>query len=265
MKLTTSHTSISPIYSPISAITKFTTITNSIKFISFSFTPQFSSNSCKNHCYCTSTGEINPSSSNNNTVFDPEIDRIDGVVINIAKIGKRCRRIDSSVVIDAGLQIVWGILTDYEKLADFIPGLAVSRLIDKRDNYARLFQIGQQNLPLGFKFNAKAVLDCYEKELEILTFGQRRDIEFKMVEGDFDIFEGKWSIEQYDAKEYDDKQVANLLEGKEHRTILSYVVEVKPKPWLPVGLIEDRLCRDIKTNLCCVREEAHLRLSSSYS
>lgn len=56
--------------------------------------------------------------------------------------------------------------------------------------------MGQQNLALGLKFNAKAVLDCYEKELEILPHGRRREIDFKMVEGDFQLFEGKWSIEQ---------------------------------------------------------------------
>lgn len=35
-----------------------------------------------------------------------------------------------------------------------------------------------------------------EKDLKILPFGQMRDIEFKMVEGDFQLFEGKWSVEQ---------------------------------------------------------------------
>lgn len=57
-------------------------------------------------------------------------------------------------------------------------------------------QMGQQSIALGLKFNAKAVLDCFEKELEILPHGRRREIDFKMVEGDFQLFEGKWSIEQ---------------------------------------------------------------------
>lgn len=35
-----------------------------------------------------------------------------------------------------------------------------------------------------------------EKDLKILPFGQTRDIEFKMVEGDFQLFEGKWYVEQ---------------------------------------------------------------------
>lgn len=57
-------------------------------------------------------------------------------------------------------------------------------------------QIGQQNLPFGLKFNAKGVLDCYEKDLEIFPHSKKRDIEFKMIEGDFQLFEGKWSLEQ---------------------------------------------------------------------
>jgi ribosome-associated toxin RatA of RatAB toxin-antitoxin module len=51
-------------------------------------------------------------------------------------------------------------------------------------------------LAFGLKFNAKGIVDCYERELESLPFSQKRDIEFKMIEGDFQLFEGKWSIEQ---------------------------------------------------------------------
>ncbi|CAL5352137.1 unnamed protein product [Camellia sinensis] len=119
-----------------------------------------------------------------------------GGEIEIEKIGNNCRRIRSMIAIEASLQTVWNILTDYERLADFIPGLAVSQLLEKRPNFARLFQIGQQKLAFGLNFNAKGIVDCYEKDLESLPFGQRRDIEFKMVEGDFLLFEGKWSIEQ---------------------------------------------------------------------
>lgn len=49
---------------------------------------------------------------------------------------------------------------------------------------------------LGIKFNAKGVVECYEGEIEVLPHGRKRDIEFKMVEGDFRVFEGKWSVLQ---------------------------------------------------------------------
>jgi len=43
---------------------------------------------------------------------------------------------------------------------------------------------------------------------------------------------------------------------REINTTLSYVVDVKPKMWLPVRLIEGRLCNEIKKNLKSVRGEA---------
>ncbi|KAL5859385.1 hypothetical protein ACOSQ4_000681 [Xanthoceras sorbifolium] len=177
----------------------------------------------------------------------------DGVYIEIEKLGRNSRRIQSKIEIDANLDTVWNILTDYEKLVDFIPGLAVSELVEKKDNFARIYQIGQQNLPFGLKFNAKGVLDCYEKDLEIFTHGKKRDIEFKMIEGDFQLFEGKWSLEQFNRGKFQDSDSA-LAQGSQ--TTLSYLVNVQPKLWLPVRLVEGRLSKEIKTNLSCIREAA---------
>ncbi|KAJ8421959.1 hypothetical protein Cgig2_032905 [Carnegiea gigantea] len=202
-------------------------------------------------------------------------DEEDGFRIQIVKLGKRSRRVKSSILINASLSTIWEVLTDYERLADFIPGLAVSRLLDKGDKYARLFQIGQQDLALGLKFNAKVVLDCYEKDLEILSYGQRRDIEFKMVEGDFATFQGRWSIVQkdegtngawtrtgkyvkYDAEMVEAAQAFDILEGQEFQSTLFYEVELEPKLWLPVRLVEGRICKEIKKNLSSIRQEAHV-------
>ncbi|KAG6786970.1 hypothetical protein NC652_006971 [Populus alba x Populus x berolinensis] len=181
----------------------------------------------------------------------------DGVFIEIKKLQKNSRRIRSKISINASIDTVWKILTDYEKLADFIPSLAVSKLIDKKDNFARLYQIGQQNLAFGLKFNAKAILDCYERDLQTFTSGKKRDIEFKMMEGDFQCFEGKWSIEQFTKPKTEDSL------GQEYETTLSYLVDVKPKTWLPVHLIEGRICKEIKSNLTCIREEAKKRIGDA--
>ncbi|KAJ8573646.1 hypothetical protein K7X08_010157 [Anisodus acutangulus] len=185
----------------------------------------------------------------------------DGVEIEIEKMGKNCRRIRSKVAVKASLQNVWKVLTDYERLADFIPGLAVSKLLEKEPNFARLLQIGEQDLAFGLKFNAKGVIDCYEKDLEDLPTGQRRDIEFKMVEGDFKKFEGKWSIEQ--CKTDGNKDHDSV--GQPFHTTLSYIVDVEPKLWLPVRVIEGRLCKEVKINLRSVREEAQKVYLSSFS
>ncbi|CAL9232748.1 unnamed protein product [Arabidopsis halleri] len=177
----------------------------------------------------------------------------DGVLIEVKKLEKSSRRIRSKIGMEASLDSVWSVLTDYEKLSDFIPGLVVSELVEKEGNRVRLFQMGQQNLALGLKFNAKAVLDCFEKELEILPQGRRREIDFKMVEGDFQLFEGKWSIEQLDKGIHGESLDSQF---KDFRTTLAYTVDVKPKMWLPVRLVEGRLCKEIKTNLTSIRDAA---------
>ncbi|XP_050236080.1 uncharacterized protein LOC126686095 [Mercurialis annua] len=177
----------------------------------------------------------------------------DGVFIQIEKLGWNSRRIRSKIAINSSLDTIWNVLTDYEKLADFIPGLAVSKLLDKKHNVARLYQVGQQNLPLGLKFNAKAILDSFEKDVEIFASGKRRNIEFKMTEGDFQFFDGKWSIEQVIKPRSEERDVST---GQEFETTLSYSVDFKPKLWLPIQLVEGRLYRDVQTNLSCIREEA---------
>ncbi|KAK6260437.1 Coenzyme Q-binding protein COQ10 [Theobroma cacao] len=183
----------------------------------------------------------------------------DGFFIEIKKLGGNSRTIRSKIGIEASLDTVWNILTDYEKLADIIPGLAVSKVVEKKDKFARLYQIGQQNLPLGLKFNAKGVLDCYEKDLEILPSGKKREIQFKMVEGDFTRFEGTWLIEQFNKGKCKGNEA---FAGQEFQTTLSYLVDVKPKMWLPVRLVEGRLSSEIKTNLSCIREEAKRVISA---
>ncbi|KAL0538088.1 hypothetical protein IC582_027083 [Cucumis melo] len=74
--------------------------------------------------------------SDSETIFDDG----GGLCIQIEKLGTNSRRIYSRIGIDAPLQAVWNILTDYERLADFIPGLAISQILFKIGNHARLFQ-----------------------------------------------------------------------------------------------------------------------------
>lgn len=49
---------------------------------------------------------------------------------------------------------------------------------------------------------------------------------------------------------------SNSLMDQQFDTILTYFVDVKPKMWLPVRLVEGRLSEEIKLNLLCIREEA---------
>lgn len=166
------------------------------------------------------------------------------------------------VRVDAPLEAVWATLTDYEGLADFIPGLSECRLLDQAQGFARLYQVGEQDLALGFKFNAKGTIDCYEGDLESLPDAQgnarRREIAFNMIDGDFKVFQGKWSVQESVEQE---QGGGDSDEGQESQTTtLSYLVELEPKLWVPVRLLEGRICSEIKNNLVSIREQAQRRI-----
>ncbi|XP_078161946.1 polyketide cyclase / dehydrase and lipid transport protein [Carex rostrata] len=213
---------------------------------------------CLTHlCHSSSNPVESPVSEAEEADAELEIEREDGFQIEVEKVEgrKNARRIKAQVQIGAHLETVWAVLTNYEGLADFIPGLAVSQLLHYEDNYARIYQVGQQELALGFKFSAKGVIECYEKEMELISASsKKRAIEFKMVEGDFKTFEGQWCIEQvYDDSEEEEAQKSPT---QEFGTKLLYNVEVEPKLMVPVQLIEGRLCREVEINLLSIREEA---------
>jgi len=66
-----------------------------------------------------------------------------GFQIQVSKVGKRNRRVvRARVRVDAPLEAVWATLTDYEGLADFIPGLSECRLLDQAHGFARIYQVG---------------------------------------------------------------------------------------------------------------------------
>eukprot|EP01018_Ginkgo_biloba_P008495 Gb_11320 [translate_table: standard] len=74
-------------------------------------------------------------------IVEQELENVDNVILRIEKLGKNSRRISATIEVDAPLDAVWNVLTDYERLADFIPGLAVSQLLERRENGARLLQV----------------------------------------------------------------------------------------------------------------------------
>lgn len=169
------------------------------------------------------------------------------VDLNVANLGNNTRRVEAKISIQAPLEAVWRVLTDYNNLADHIPGLAESRVLELRPHGARLLQIGQKSLALGVKFKAKAIVEVVEEDLQDLEDGTLRDISFDTVEGDFNVFKGTWRMHQTRGSSNSKDKI---------ETCLSYIVEVQPKRWMPVALIEGVLGHEITCNLISVRNVA---------
>ncbi|MCO5554272.1 hypothetical protein L7F22_007800 [Adiantum nelumboides] len=167
--------------------------------------------------------------------------------------GTNTRRIVVAISIDAPLETLWSVLTDYEGLANFLPGLAVCKVEDRWETGARLFQIGEQNIAWGLKFSAKGVINVEERPIEVHSSSICRRIDFEMIEGDFQIFKGTWQMEQ--VSDEMESPLSEAVASSSQGTVLTYVVDVQPKVWLPVRLVEGILSKEIQNNLLCIRNQ----------
>jgi ribosome-associated toxin RatA of RatAB toxin-antitoxin module len=156
----------------------------------------------------------------------------DEVLITTEELGRRQRRISAEIWLPQSIEHIWQVLTDYDHLADFIPNLDQShRLKDVDSDTTRIEQIGAECF-LTFKFCARVILDMVE------SFPNR--IEFSMVEGDFRSFAGSWNLQP--------ETVAG-----ENGTQLRYIVDVEPNRWMPIGLIERHLKKNLSANMVAIR------------
>ncbi|XP_039781812.1 uncharacterized protein LOC120649168 isoform X1 [Panicum virgatum] len=141
------------------------------------------------------------------------------------------RCVFASITVKAPVREVWNVLTAYENLPEFVPNLAISRIVLRDNNKVRLMQEGCKGL-LYMVLHARVVMDLREK-LE-------QEISFEQVEGDFYSFKGKWRFEQLG----------------DHHTLLKYMVETKmhKDTFLSESILEEVIYEDLPSNLCAIRD-----------
>ncbi|WVZ61188.1 hypothetical protein U9M48_011100 [Paspalum notatum var. saurae] len=141
------------------------------------------------------------------------------------------RRVFASITVKAPVREVWSVLTAYENLPEFVPNLAISRIVLRDNNKVRIMQEGCKGL-LYMVLHARVVMDLREKH--------EQEISFEQVEGDFYSFKGKWRLEQL---------------GDQH-TLLKYMVETKTHKdtFLSESILEEVIYEDLPSNLCAIRD-----------
>ena len=174
----------------------------------------------------------NESASKNNDRFANVATANGRIEVLTEKLDGRRRQITATVQIPHSIENVWSILTDYERLSDFIPSLKSSRRIDHPNDGIRIEQIGSESL-LKVKFCARVVLDMFESFPHCVGF--------EMVEGDFKMFCGEWQLQP-------------ISDG--NFTELTYVLRVWPSRLIPVGMIEKRLSQGLQVNLIAIKQRA---------
>ncbi|MFS7988631.1 putative coenzyme Q-binding protein COQ10, START [Helianthus anomalus] len=215
----------------INNINRTTTTTRSFNFsILTSNTTTSSYNFSKSIRNNAINGSINGISAEEVVLYEEGGRKKRKVKCEVEVVSWRERRVKSEVVVDADVDSVWNALTDYERLADFIPNLIFSaRIPCARPGRIWLEQRGLQRA-LYWHIEARVVLDLQE----FPNSANGRELHFSMVDGDFKKFEGKWSVKS----------------GKRSSTaILSYEVNVIPNFNLPAIFMERIIRSDLPVNL----------------
>ena len=149
------------------------------------------------------------------------------------KLSGGTRRLAAQLTTSATFDSLWNVLTDYDRLSLYIPNLLSSTKIFQNKNNVHLKQVGAQDF-LGMKFSAEVTIDLFEeKELGLLKFS--------LIKGDFRRFEGSWKIQ-------------SIKETSKNSLI--YDLTVQGCQWMPIGMIEKRLKKDLSENLVAVDKQA---------
>ncbi|PON88816.1 Coenzyme Q-binding protein COQ10, START domain containing protein [Trema orientale] len=154
----------------------------------------------------------------------------EGVHCEVEVVSWRERRIKAETLVHADVESVWNALTDYERLADFVPNLVSSgRIPCPYPGRIWLEQRGVQRA-LYWQIEARVVLDLQE----FINSDFDRELHFSMVDGDFKKFEGKWSVR---------------CGTRSSSAILSYEVNVIPRFNFPAIFLERIIRSDLPVNL----------------
>eukprot|EP00747_Dinoflagellata_sp_TGD_P016491 gnl/TRDRNA2_/TRDRNA2_125153_c0_seq1.p1 gnl/TRDRNA2_/TRDRNA2_125153_c0~~gnl/TRDRNA2_/TRDRNA2_125153_c0_seq1.p1 ORF type:complete len:344 (-),score=38.07 gnl/TRDRNA2_/TRDRNA2_125153_c0_seq1:175-1206(-) len=200
-------------------------------------------------------------------------------VVQIEGAPNNAVRIFAGIDVVAPMQSVWDVLTDYENLHKVVPSLIRNKVLKRfSSGGARIAQVGAARVLPGVSFKAKMVVDvnvffenshpplCKMDSKMPLTRGvfprpyaltslPHRDITMANIAempGDFDHYQGVWRLQPLPGC---------APEGFE-ASRLTYAVEVKPKGWLPVQLIQGRIASDLKTNLKAIRNHVQANVAS---
>jgi len=162
-----------------------------------------------------------------------EIKTTDGVdvAMKLESLGGSKRRISGGILIEAPVRAVWDVLTDYNRLQEYIPNIADSRTIRQPNGRLYLEQVGVVSKRIGL--TSRILLDVEEFPYSKLTFTRVESREFLEFMGTY-----------------------TLTQREDGNTYLYYSLEALPLPVLPIFIVQSRIRSSVPPMLLSVRSKA---------
>merc|ERR1719235_1534485 len=213
------------------------------------------------------------------------------VIMHMESVPGNARRIFAGIDIQAPVEDVWKILTDYERLENVVPNLVENTVLDRWSSGCRLRQVGSAELLPGLRFSATMTVDvethpngipsdCIRPPSDYDAAASKqiqrgpplnrgvfpspyaieelpiRDISMQSVQGaagDFSHYQGVWRLRPLPGCETVDGGAAMRL---------TYAVELRPRICVPVKLLERRIAVDLGKNLKAIQDCAESRVQA---
>lgn len=116
---------------------------------------------------------------------------MDGVTVDVRQSG-RAIEIRAEAAIDAPYEVVWTTLTDYDHLAEFIPGMFRSRIVSRRGPVCEVEQVGE----------ARALFFSFPIDVTVAsTENAPNSIDIKVLKGNLRRLDGGYKIERLGPEE----------------------------------------------------------------
>lgn len=155
-------------------------------------------------------------------------------VVTVESLGDGVSGVVGRIMVRAGAEALWDVITDYDHHWQFIPSVMESGLISDDGVRQEMFQRGRT----GYLLFRKTV------HIRLLLEGERpRRLRFRQKEGDFMVYRGEWRI-------------SDAGEG----VLLTFLAEVKPDFFAPSPFVRKVQKKDLPRVLEAMKRRAeHLQ------
>ena len=176
----------------------------------------------------------------------PSVQRLDrSPSIELLDVKSDTKRVVAEVAVQADLETLWDVLTDYEALPSYVPNLEKCEILGRQKGRVRLRQVGCSQ-SLLWRLEAEAVLEIDEIKKSSL----RREVRFRCLRGDFDRFEGCWILE------------SDVSSSAHMTTFLRYELSATPVSSLPSQIVSYVIKAGLPSNIRAIVGVAERRAAN---